>query len=90
MRSIETRRCDAGWRNYHVVQLATDDAVGWSEYDGHQGTIGVTAVVAKLGPMAVGDRVQDVERVHEWRLVASPMPATQMLRHASGGESGRP
>ncbi|MDE2978377.1 MAG: mandelate racemase/muconate lactonizing enzyme family protein, partial [Acidobacteriota bacterium] len=36
--SIETRHCDAGWRNYHFVKLTTEDGVvGWSEYDEHQG-----------------------------------------------------
>ncbi len=66
VRSIETRHCDAGWRNYHFVKLTTaDGVVGWSEYDEHQGAIGVTAVVEKLAPMVVGERVQDVERVHE-------------------------
>ena len=23
--SIETRHCDAGWRNYHFVKLTTDE-----------------------------------------------------------------
>ena len=64
--SIETRACDAGWRNYHFVKLTTDDGVvGWSEYDEHQGAIGVTAVVEKLAPMVTGERVHDIERVHE-------------------------
>ena len=65
VRAIETRHCHAGWRNYHFVKLATEDGVvGWSEYDEHQGAIGVTAVVEKLAPLAIGERVHDVERVH--------------------------
>lgn len=65
VRSIETRHCDAGWRNYHFVKLTTDDGVvGWSEYDEHQGAIGVTAVVEKLAPLVVGERVHDVERIY--------------------------
>jgi L-alanine-DL-glutamate epimerase-like enolase superfamily enzyme len=31
---LEIPRCDAGWRNYHFLKLATDDGiVGWSEFD---------------------------------------------------------
>ncbi len=65
VRSIETRHCDAGWRNYHFVKLTTEDGVvGWSEYDEHQGAIGVTEVVDKLAPMVVGERVHDIDRVY--------------------------
>jgi len=46
IRSIETRHTDSGWRNYHFVKLTTEDGVvGWSEYDEHQGAIGVTTVI---------------------------------------------
>ena len=66
IRSVETRHCDSGWRNYHFVKLTTEDGVvGWSEYDEHQGAIGVTAVVEKLAPMVIGERVHDIERVFE-------------------------
>ena len=65
IRSIETLHCDSGWRNYHFVKLTTEDGVvGYSEYDEHQGAIGVTAVVEKLAPMLLGERVHDIERVY--------------------------
>ena len=65
IRAVETRHCDAGWRNYHFVKITTEDGVvGWSEYDEHQGAIGVTVVVEKLAPMVVGERVHDTERVY--------------------------
>lgn len=65
IRSIETRHCDAGWRNYHFVKLVTEDGiVGWSEFDEHQGAIGVTTVVEKLAPMVIGESVSDIERVY--------------------------
>ena len=65
VRSIETRHCDAGWRNYHFVRLVTEDGVvGWSEYDEHQWSIGVTQVVEKLAPMVIGQRVHDTERIY--------------------------
>ncbi len=65
IRSVETRHCDAGWRNYHFVKVVTEDSVvGWSEYDEHQGSIGVTTVVEKLASLVVGERVHDLERVY--------------------------
>ena len=65
VRSIETRHCDAGWRNYHFVKLTTDDGiVGWSEYDEHQGATGITSVVENMTPFVLGERVQDSERVY--------------------------
>ena len=31
---VETRHCDAGWRNYHFVKVTTESGiVGWSEFD---------------------------------------------------------
>ena len=65
VRSIETLHTDSGWRNYHFVKLITEDGVvGWSEYDEHQGAIGVTTVIEKLAPMVIGERVHDIERVY--------------------------
>ena len=63
--AIETRHCSAGWRNYHFVKLTTDDGiVGWSEFDEHQGAIGITAVVEKLSSAVIGQRVHDVEKIY--------------------------
>ena len=68
--SIETRHCDAGWRNYHFVKLTTDDGVvGWSEYDEHQGAVGVTTVIEQLADRVVGSRVRDIERIYQRLLV---------------------
>ena len=34
IRSLELLACDAGWRNYHFVNISTEDGiVGWSEFD---------------------------------------------------------
>ena len=64
IRSMETRHCDAGWRNYHFVKLTTEDGVvGWSEYDEHQGATGVTQVIERLAPTVIGERVLDNERI---------------------------
>ena len=64
--AIETRHCDAGWRNYHFVRLTTEEGiVGWSEYDEHQGAFGVTSVVERLGKLVVGLRVNDIELIYQ-------------------------
>ncbi len=48
-KSLETLSCDAGWRNYHYVKLATDDGlVGWSEFDEGFGSPGISAVIERL------------------------------------------
>ena len=63
--SVETRHCDAGWRNYHFCRITTGDGVvGWSEYDEGFGSPGVTAVIEAIGPRVVGQSVDDHERVY--------------------------
>ena len=53
--AVETLACDAGWRNYHFVKVSTDAGVtGWSEYDEGFGSPGVTAVIAQLAGVIVG------------------------------------
>jgi len=64
IRSIETRHCDAGWRDYHFVRAVTaDGVVGWSEYDENLGATGITTVVEEMAPLVEGESVADVERV---------------------------
>jgi len=59
---IETLSCDAGWRNYHFVKLTTDTGVvGWSEFDEGFGAPGVSAVIERLAPRAIGKDVSDHE-----------------------------
>jgi L-alanine-DL-glutamate epimerase-like enolase superfamily enzyme len=63
--SIETRHCDAGWRNYHFVKLTTDDGiVGWSEFDEGFGSPGVTQVVEAMTGKIIGQPVDDHEPLH--------------------------
>src|SRR6266571_1044011 len=62
---LEVLRCDAGWRNYYFLKLSTDDGiVGWSEFDEGFGSPGITAVIERLAPRVVGQRVFDHERIH--------------------------
>ncbi|MFC6938946.1 mandelate racemase/muconate lactonizing enzyme family protein [Salinirubellus sp. GCM10025818] len=64
IRSLETRHCDAGWRNYHFVRVETDDGtVGWSEFDENLGATGITTVVEDMAETVIGEPVEAVERV---------------------------
>jgi len=68
--SVDTRHCDAGWREYHFLKLVTDDGVvGWSEYDENLGGSGLTAVIDDMASTLLGESVADVERLRA-RLVA--------------------
>ncbi|MEM8925381.1 MAG: mandelate racemase/muconate lactonizing enzyme family protein [Actinomycetota bacterium] len=72
---VETRHCDAGWRNYHFCKVTTDDGtVGWSEYDEGFGSPGVSTVIEALGPRVVGRSVMEHERVHT-ELFAATRPS---------------
>ncbi len=63
--SVETLSCDAGWRNYHYVKLTTDSGiVGWSEFDEGFGAPGVSAVIQRLAPRVVGQKVGEHERIY--------------------------
>ncbi len=82
---IETRHCDAGWRNYHFVKLTTDEGVvGWSEYDQHQGALGLTTVIEQLAETARGVRVADVERLHQLLLARARQSMSGVMAMAIG------
>ena len=61
---IETLHCDAGWRNYNFVKISTDEGlVGWSEYDETLQSVGVTDVIKRLAPRAIGQDAMAHERI---------------------------
>ena len=73
--AIETRACDAGWRNYHFVKLTTDDGlVGWSEYSEDFGSPGIGTIISRLAGKVIGQQVSDHERVYA-ELYAATRPA---------------
>lgn len=73
---IETRKCGAGWRNYHFVKLTTSDGVvGWSEYDENFGNPGIAAIIAQLESRIVGQPVSQHERLYQL-LQAATRPGT--------------
>jgi L-alanine-DL-glutamate epimerase-like enolase superfamily enzyme len=52
---VESLHADAGHRNFDFLKLTTDDGlVGWSEYNGSFGGLGVTAVIEGLAPIVIG------------------------------------
>lgn len=78
IKSIESLHCDAGWRNFSFLKIATDDGlVGYSEYNESYGSKGVSGVIEKLAPLLIG---QDPLR-HE--LIFAHLYAT--TRQAPGG-----
>ena len=83
--SLETRHCDAGWRNYHFVKLTTTDGVtGWSEFDEDFGSPGVTAAIERLVPRVVGQDGADHERVYADLFCATRPAAGGVIGQALG------
>jgi galactonate dehydratase len=65
VRSVETRTCDAGWRNYHFVKITTEDGVvGWSEFDEGFGSPGLGAAIERLSARVVGQNAMQHERIY--------------------------
>ena len=76
VRSLETRACDAGWRNYHFVKITTEDGVvGWSEFDEGFGSPGLGAAIERLSTRVVGQNALQHERIHA-ELFAATRPST--------------
>lgn len=85
IRAIETRHCDAGWRNYHFVKLSTDEGViGWSEYDEDFGSPGVTAAIEDLVPRLQGQDCGDHERLYTGLFCATRPAAGGVIGQALG------
>ena len=64
IQSVETRHCDAGWRNYHFVRVTTDEGVvGWSEYDENLGATGITTIIEDMASAVTGEDVNAIERI---------------------------
>ena len=52
---VETLHCDAGWRNFSFLKIATADGiVGWSEFSEGFGTAGLGGVIAALAKTIIG------------------------------------
>ena len=82
---VETRHCDAGWRNYHFVKLTTADGIaGWSEFDEDFGSPGVTSAIEHLGKRLVGQDGANHERVYAELFCATRPAAGGVIGQALG------
>jgi len=85
IQSLETRHCDAGWRNYHFVRVTTDEGVvGWSEYDENLGGTGLTTVIEDVGSLVTGESVDAVERVRAKLVAEARQSLTGVMAMAIG------
>ncbi len=83
--SVETRHCDAGWRNYNFVKVTTADGVtGWSEYDEDFGSPGVTTAIRRLAPRVEGQDGSAHERIHADLFCATRPAAGGVIGQALG------
>jgi L-alanine-DL-glutamate epimerase-like enolase superfamily enzyme len=61
---IDDLHCDAGWRVFSFLKIATDDGiVGWSEYNESYGSKGLTAIIRALGEQLIGQDPRPFERI---------------------------
>ncbi len=75
---IESLHCDAGWRVFSFLKIATSDGVvGYSEYNESYGSRGVSSVIEQLAPFVIGEDALAHEAIFA-RLYA-------MTRQAPGG-----
>ena len=62
--NIEDLHCDAGWRVFSFLKIATDDGiVGYSEYNESYGSKGLTGVIRPLADSLIGVDPRAVERI---------------------------
>src|SRR6185295_5871388 len=67
---LEDLHADAGWRTFSFLKLTTDEGlVGWSEFNEAAWNPGLTALLRRLAPLAVGEDPRAVARLSA-RLVA--------------------
>ena len=66
---IQTLHCDAGWRPWTFVKIATDDGlIGWSECtDSHGAPRGIEGTVKELSPLLIGQDPRQVEKLY-WQM----------------------
>jgi galactonate dehydratase len=63
---VEDFHADGGWRTLDFLKVTTDDGlVGWSEYNEGFGVGGVTELVHKFAPVAMGFDPREVGRMSE-------------------------
>jgi len=69
---VQTFHCDAGWRPWTFVKVATDDGlVGWGECSDNRNPHGVAGCVRDFEPLLIGEDPRAVERLYWDMLRAS-------------------
>ena len=64
---IETLRCDAGWRTFSFLKVATDEGlIGWSEYNESFGSGGLSHVIEALSPLVIGKDPRQIELINAY------------------------
>ena len=82
---LETRHCDAGWRDYHFVKLTTEDGIiGWSEFAEGFGSFGVSSAIEKLAPRTIGKDGANHERIYTALFCATRSAAGGVIGQALG------
>ena len=62
---IETLRCDAGWRTFSFLKVATDEGlIGWSEYNESFGSGGLSHVIEALSALVIGKDPRQIELIN--------------------------
>ena len=85
--SIETFCCDAGWRPWIFIKIATDDGiVGWSECtDSHGSPNGIMGVVSDLTPLLINEDPRATEKIF-WKLFSRTRQSPgSIIQKAIGG-----
>src|SRR5437867_4265473 len=85
--AVEALHCDAGWRPWTFIKIATDDgAIGWSECtDSHGSPRGIQGAVNDLAALLIGQDPRDVERLY-WLLYSrTRQSAGSVIQKAIGG-----
>lgn len=84
---IETLHCDAGWRPWTFVKVATDDGItGWSECtDSHGSPHAIEGVVKDLSPLLLGQDPRNVERLYGQMYARTRQSPGSVVQKAIGG-----
>ena len=85
IKSYETFRCDAGWRTFSFLKLATDTGpVGWSEYNESFGSPGLSGAIESLMPSVIGMDPMDIELINAVLATKSTQSRGGVVRQAIG------
>ena len=84
---IKTLHCDAGWRPWTFIKIATDEGlVGWSECtDSHGSTRGIAGIVHDLEGLLLGQDPRATEKLYWDMYRATRQSPGSIIQKALGG-----